>query len=143
VIFHSSGNYCIYFADIVGSTLITVSRINDGKDRAKYYAIFLNYISIAARQFGAKVMKNAGDGLFWYFPQTQDHIKYDVFERVIDCCMTLTKAHTIINNLMLREGLPCIDHRISAYYGRLEVALTKTSVGDDFFGPTMNNVCQD
>lgn len=39
---------------------------------------------------------------------------------------------------MLREGLPCVDYRISADYGRLEVALTKTSVGDDFFGPTMN-----
>lgn len=61
-----------------------------------------------------------------------------MFERAIDCCMTLTKAHTIINNLMLREGLPCVDYRISADYGRLEVALTKTSVGDDFFGPTMN-----
>lgn len=137
VIFHSSGNYCVCFADIAGSTL-TVSRINDGKDRAKFYAIFLNCISAVACQFGAKVIKNAGDGLFWYFPQTQDHIRYDVFERVIDCCMTLTKAHTIINNLMLREGLPCVDYRISADYGRLEVALTKTSVGDDFFGPTMN-----
>ena len=137
VIFHSSGNYCVCFADIAGSTL-TVSRINDEKDRAKYYAIFLNCISAVARQFGAKVIKNAGDGLFWYFPQTQDHIRYDVFERVIDCCMTLTKAHTIINNLMLREGLPRVDYRISADYGRLEVALTKTSVGDDFFGPTMN-----
>ena len=31
-----------------------------------------------------------------------------------------------------------MDYRISADYGRLEVALTKTSVGDDFFGPTMN-----
>ncbi|MDQ3968398.1 MAG: response regulator [Thermoproteota archaeon] len=53
--------------------------------------------------------------------------------------MTLTKAHTIINNLILREGLlPRVDYRVSADYGRLEVALTKTSVGDDFFGPTMN-----
>ena len=38
VIFHSSGNYCICFADIVDSTT-TISKISDGKDRAKYYAI--------------------------------------------------------------------------------------------------------
>jgi two-component system, OmpR family, response regulator ChvI len=137
VIFHSSGNYCVCFADIVGST-ITISKINDGKDRAKYYAIFLNYVSAVARQFGGKIIKNAGDGLFWCFPETQDYTSYQVIERAIDCCMTLTETHTIINNLMLQEGLPCVDYRVSADYGRLEVALTKTSVGDDFFGPTMN-----
>jgi hypothetical protein len=52
--------------------------------------------------------------------------------------MILTEAHAIINNLMLREALPYVDYRVSVDYGRLEVALTKTSVGDDFFGPTMN-----
>jgi hypothetical protein len=41
VIFHSSGNYCVCFADIVDSTTI-ISKISDGKDRAKYYTIFLN-----------------------------------------------------------------------------------------------------
>jgi class 3 adenylate cyclase len=137
VIFHSSGDYCVCFADIAGSTL-TVSRINDGKERAKYYAIFLNCISAVVRQFGAKVIKDIGDDLFWYFPQTQNHVRYDVFERVIDCCMALMKAHTIINNLLLREGLHCVDYRIGADYGRLEVALTKTSVSDDFFVPTMH-----
>jgi CheY-like chemotaxis protein len=139
VIFHSSGNYCVCFADIVDSTA-TVSKIGDGKDRARYYATFLNCVSAVARQFGGKIIKNAGDGLFWYFPQTQDYTSFRVFKEVIDCCMTLTEAHTIINNLMLRRGLPCVDYRVSADYGRLEVALTKTSVGDDFFGPTMN-VC--
>jgi CheY-like chemotaxis protein len=52
--------------------------------------------------------------------------------------MTLTEAHALINNLMLREGIPGVDYRVSVDYGRLEVALTKTSVGNDFFGPTMN-----
>lgn len=137
VIFHSSGNYCVCFADIVGSTT-TISGISDGKDRAKYYAIFLNCISAVARQFGGKIIKNAGDGLFWCFPETQDYTSYQVIERAIDCCMTLTETHTTINNLMLREGLPHVDYRVSADYGRLEVALTKTSVGNDFFGPTMN-----
>lgn len=137
VIFHSSGNYCVCFADIVGST-ITISKISDGKDRAKYYAIFLNCVSAIARQFGGKIIKNAGDGLFWYFPETQDYTNFQPFKKAIDCCITLTEAHTIINNLMLRQGLPYVDYRVSADYGRLEVALTKTSVDDDFFGPTMN-----
>jgi CheY-like chemotaxis protein len=137
VIFHSSGNYCICFADIVGSTT-TISKISNGKDRAKYYSIFLNYISSVARQFGGRIIKNAGDGLFWCFSEPQDYTGFQGFKKVIDCCMTLTEAHAVINNLMLREGLPYVDYRVSADYGRLEVALTKTSVGNDFFGPTMN-----
>lgn len=32
-----------------------------------------------------------------------------------------------INNLLLWEGLPYVDYRISADYGRLEVVLTKTN----------------
>ncbi len=40
VIFHSSGNYCVCFADIAGSTL-TINRINDGKDRANIMSSFL------------------------------------------------------------------------------------------------------
>lgn len=137
VIFHSSGNYCVCFADIVGSTT-TISKISDGKDRAKYYTIFLNCVSSVARQFGGKIIKNAGDGLFWCFSETQDYARFQGFKKVIDCCMTLTEAHPTINSLMLREGLPSVDYRVSADYGRLEVALTKTSVGNDFFGPTMN-----
>jgi two-component system, OmpR family, response regulator ChvI len=137
VIFHSSGNYCVCFADVVGSTT-TISKISDGKDRAKYYTIFLNCVSSVARQFGGKIIKNAGDGLFWCFSETQYSARFQGFKKVIDCCMTLTEAHAIINNLMLREGLPGVDYRVSADYGRLEVALTKTSVGNDFFGPTMN-----
>ncbi len=137
VFFHSSGHYCVCFIDIAGSTQ-AVSRIKEGKDRAKYYSIFLNYISAIAHHSGAKIIKNAGDGLFWYFPKSQDYSEHQVFERVIDCCMTVAKAHTRINDLMSREGLPNVDYRMSADYGRLEIALTKTSVGDDFFGPTMN-----
>jgi len=137
VIFHSSGNYCVCFADIVDSTTI-ISKISDGKDRAKYYTIFLNCVSSVARQFGGKIIKNAGDGLFWCFSETHYSARFQGLKKVIDCCMTLTEAHAIINNLMLREGLPGVDYRVSADYGRLEVALTKTSVGNDFFGPTMN-----
>jgi hypothetical protein len=78
------------------------------------------------------------------FPQTHDHIRYQVFERVIDCCMTLTKARTIINNLRLQERLPSVDYRINAEILETKsVALTKTSVGNDFFGPTMNMSIKD
>jgi hypothetical protein len=58
VIFNSSGNYWYVLQTLQVPHYITVSSINDGKDRAKYYAIFLNYVSAVARQFGAKVIKN-------------------------------------------------------------------------------------
>jgi two-component system, OmpR family, response regulator ChvI len=36
------------------------------------------------------------------------------------------------------EGLPSLSYRISADYGRVEVARSATSQSDDLFGPTMN-----
>jgi hypothetical protein len=58
--------------------------------------------------------------------------------------MTLTKARTIINNLRLQERLPSVDYRINAEILETKsVALTKTSVGNDFFGPTMNMSIKD
>lgn len=51
--------------------------------------------------------------------------------------MTLTKAPTIINNLRLQEWLPRVDYRLMQDW-RLKVTLIKTSVDNDFFGPTLN-----
>ena len=37
----------------------------------KYYALFLNATATIARNFGAKIIKNAGDCLIYYFLKRQ------------------------------------------------------------------------
>jgi CheY-like chemotaxis protein len=49
-------------------------------------------------------------------------------------------ANIGINKELYQEKLPSVSYRISADYGRVEVARSTTSQHDDLFGPTMN-VC--
>jgi two-component system, OmpR family, response regulator ChvI len=49
-------------------------------------------------------------------------------------------ANIIINKELYKEKLPSVSYRISADYGRVELAKSTTSQNEDLFGPTMN-VC--
>lgn len=69
--------------------------------RCKYYAIFLNSMAAIARAFDARIIKNVGDGLIWYFPQTSKANKnVDAFGKVLECCTAAIAAHPIINGMM-------------------------------------------
>jgi CheY-like chemotaxis protein/class 3 adenylate cyclase len=137
VSFHSSGTFCVCFTEIANSSE-TMRKIANGKSKAKYYRIFLYSIAAIARHFDAKIIKSAGDGLVWYFPCTADCKSKDAFKKVLECCITVLRAHTTINKLLERERLPPVDYRISADYGELQVAISKSSNANDLFGPTMN-----
>jgi two-component system, OmpR family, response regulator ChvI len=50
----------------------------------------------------------------------------------------MIEARNTINQKMHEEELPSISYRISAEYGRVEVARSATSQNDDLFGPVMN-----
>jgi class 3 adenylate cyclase len=52
----------------------------------------------------------------------------------------MISAHRAINSKMQAEGLPPLDYRISADYGMVAVAKSKSSQSDDLFGSAMN-VC--
>ena len=65
--------YCVCFVDMVGSTQI-IARIQPADRIGKYYSIFLNAISALAKNFQARVIKNVGDALIFYFPNTSDLI---------------------------------------------------------------------
>jgi two-component system, OmpR family, response regulator ChvI len=52
--------------------------------------------------------------------------------------LTIGEARNTINQKMQEEELPSVSYRISADYGRVEVARSATSQSDDLFGPTMN-----
>ena len=64
-----------------------------------------------------------------------------VFKDVIECGVTMMAANKVINMKLKEEGLPPMHYKISADYGRVEVARSLSSPDtDDLFGSTMN-VC--
>jgi two-component system, OmpR family, response regulator ChvI len=128
---------CVCFVDIVDSTRVT-SSINNPEKVRKYYKIFLNTMAAIARNFGAKIIKNVGDCLILCYPRTSDTSDKSAFNDVLECCITMIEARNTINQKLHEEGLPSLSYRISADYGRVEVARSATSQSDDLFGPTMN-----
>ena len=133
----SNGYYCVCFVDIVNSSQIT-AKIAVGDKIKKYYEIFLNAMAALAKNFGAKVIKNIGDALLFYFPDTSDSENMTAFKEVLECCTAIIAAHEFINIRLESEALPPVSYRISADYGRVEVATTVTSSAEDLFGPTVN-----
>ena len=91
-----------------------------------------------ARNFGAKIIKNVGDCLIFCYPRTSDLSNKSAFNDVLECFITMIEARTTINQKLHEEGLPPLSYRISADYGRVEVARSATSESDDLFGPIMN-----
>ena len=136
----SSQNCCISFIDIVDSTRITTTEINDAEKIRKYYSIFINTMAAIIRDFNATIIKNTGDSLLYYFPKTSNNSADDIsaFKEVFECGLTMIEASPIINTKVQEEGLSSLNYRISANYGRVETARSMTSTSDDLFGPTVS-----
>jgi class 3 adenylate cyclase len=129
-------NYCVCFIDIIGSTKISADLTPSQLSR--YYELFLNAIALIARNFRAKVVKNAGDALIFYFDDTSDPNNVMKFKNVLDCGLTMGMASNTLNAKMLSEKLPPIQYRISADYGEVSVARSLSSQSEDLFGSAMN-----
>ncbi|MFL6430555.1 MAG: hypothetical protein ACJ71X_03725, partial [Nitrososphaeraceae archaeon] len=135
-----SQSYCVCFVSMVDSTETTFA-INDPDKIRRYYSIFINTMAAIARNFDAKVIKNTGTSLVYYFPKTSNSYTLSAFKDVIECGITMMAAHKVINIKLKEEGLPPMHYKISADYGRVEVARSLSSPDtDDLFGSTMN-VC--
>ncbi|HEU4823943.1 MAG TPA: response regulator [Nitrososphaeraceae archaeon] len=131
-----SMNCCIAIVDMINSTNIT-AEIFDRSKIGKYYSLFINTMAILAKNYGAKIIKNAGDSLIFYFPKSSDSNE-PVFSEAFECFTTMILARGIINAKLHSENLPSVNYRISADYGRVEVAASTSSKGEDLFGSTMN-----
>jgi class 3 adenylate cyclase len=135
----SSQNCCISFIDIVDSTRITTTEINDAEKIRKYYSIFINTMAAIIRDFNATIIKNTGDSLLYYFPKTSNSADdISAFKEVFECGLTMIEASPIINTKVEEQGLSSLNYRISADYGRVETARSMTSTNDDLFGPTVS-----
>ena len=132
----NSQNYCICFIDIVDSTRNTV--ILDAEKMKRYYSVFINIMAAIARDFNSVIIKNTGDSLIYYFPETSDSGNMSAFKPVLQCGLTMIAVHPMINTKLNGERLPSLDYRISADYGRADVAQSLTATSEDLFGPTVN-----
>ena len=129
-----SQNYCVCLIDIVNSSGITAG-LSEEQTR-NYYSVFLNSVGTIVKSYGAKVIKTVGDALLYYMPSTRNSEDPYAFDQALDCCFALLNERHTINSIMNLEGMPPLKYRISADYGRVQVA--KTSAADDLFGTTVN-----
>jgi class 3 adenylate cyclase len=135
----SSQNCCISFIDIVDSTKITRTEINDAEKIRRYYSVFINTMAAIIRDFNATIIKNTGDSLLYYFPRTSNSAdNIFAFKEVFECGLTMIEASPIINTKIREGGLAPLNYRISADYGKVEMARSMTSTSDDMFGPTVS-----
>jgi CheY-like chemotaxis protein len=122
---------------MINSTKVT-AEISDPRKIGKYYSIFINTMAILTRNYNAKIIKNAGDALIFYFPETSDSGNETAFKNVLECFTMMIVARNIINAKLQSESLPSVSYRISADYGRVEVATSTSSKSEDLFGSIMN-----
>lgn len=132
-----SESYCVCIIDMVNSTSVT-AKMTKADDIKKYYAIFINTMATIAKNFEGKVTKNSGDSVIYYFPNTCDSGNECAFRNVMECCLTMIAANTVVNDKLFEESLPSMAYRISADYGRVAIAKSITSDSDDLFGTTVN-----
>ncbi len=128
--------YCISMIDIVGSTQITSKLYNSGKIK-KFYTVFINEIADIVKLHGGKILKTVGDGVIFFFPKTSAVDNIDGFRQALECLLNMVSSRHIITAKLHKEFLPDISYRISADYGKLEVA-SEISSSYDLFGPTIN-----
>jgi two-component system, OmpR family, response regulator ChvI len=133
----NSQNYCVCFVDMVDSTSIT-AKISDHHKIRQYYSIFINTMAILVKNYGAKIVKNAGDALIFYFPDSSDSAQEAAFKDILECFTVMILARDIINAKLDAQNLPPVSYRISADYGRVEVATSTSSRTEDLFGSPMN-----
>jgi hypothetical protein len=126
--------------DIVGSTNISASLSE--KKVEDFYSIFINDISNIIKKFDGIVVKNIGDSLLFYFPNTLEKSHKNAyqksFENSIKCGFAIIDNHSIINKKMSKLGLPKLDYKISFSFGGIRIAKILTSAVDDIFGLAVN-----
>jgi len=104
----------------------------------KFYSIFYNTMALIIKNHDGKVIKNVDDGLLFYFPKTVNFLKMSSFQNVLDCGLAMVQACSRINYNLNENRLPSISYKISANYGKVELATSTNSNGVDLFGPTVN-----
>ena len=129
-------NYCVGLVDMVNSTKISAS-ISPARV-SRYYQIFLNSMSRILSRFGGFVIKNVGDCLMYYFPESAKTNSKFGFLSCLEASLAMIESHDLICEHLKNEGLPPVDYRISADYGNVVIMKANTSSSLDMIGPPVN-----
>lgn len=130
-------NFCIGLVDIVNSTT-SITKLRQTQI-GTYYEIFLNSIVKILVRFGGVIIKNIGDCLLFFFPEsTHQNRKYG-FRSCLECALTMTEEHEIIKKELIDVGLPTMNYRISIDYGN--VFVMKSNDGSFDLVGTPVNIC--
>lgn len=131
---NETATFCVGMVDMKSSTKISATL---GIVRSsRYYQIFLNSMSRILAGFDGQVIKNIGDCLLFYFPETSK-IYSDDFINCLDCCLCMRRIRGVINKKLKAEYLPSVNYRISLDYGQVAVMRSEGEVVD-LFGPPVN-----
>ena len=129
-------SYCIGVVDMVGSTKLAASL---GMLRmSKYYQNFLNLMSKIIEVYDGKVIKNVGDCLLFYFPHTRTLQDKSEIRKCIECSFAMIDVHEFLCTRMKKEGLPCVDYRVSIDCGYVIPMRSSDSKAPDMIGPAVN-----
>ena len=131
----NSQNSFIGMVDVVNSTQ-NIAQLSPEKVRT-YYSVFPNTVGYIIENYNAKVVKNLGDGILFYFPNhlTSGTADYD---DTLNCGTKILEATDVINNIFEKNKIPSMSYRVSLDYGPLMIAKYVTSSSRDIFGPTVN-----
>ncbi len=132
----TSQSYCIGLVDIVNSTKI--SAYLTPHKLSKYYEVFLNSMAQIVEKYGGFVIKNIGDSLLFYFPDSSKSSKSYDFKNCLECGLAMIEEHENINKILKKEKLPSLNYRISADYGEVSVMKINGSSNIDVFGTPVN-----
>ncbi|CAD6368415.1 Adenylate cyclase [metagenome] len=128
--------YCVGIVDMVNSTKISAQL---GPIKAsRYYQVFLNSMAKIVSEFTGSVIKNVGDCLVYYFPDSESFNENYNFTRCIECGLAMTRSQKYISKQLVSEGLPGIDFRISSDYGSVLIMKSNVSESLDMIGPPLN-----
>ena len=128
-------SYCVGIVDMVDSTKIS-AEMNE-ISWSKYYGLLLNSMAKIIPRFGGAVIKNQGDSLLYYFPESSNNTKYG-FMSCLECSLAMIEAHDKVCENSKKMGLPCLNYRVSADYGRVVVMNCNSSNSLDLIGPPVN-----
>jgi class 3 adenylate cyclase len=120
--------------DIVHSTETTISLSADNIDA--FYTIFLQEIAKVLHSHKAIPIKNMGDGILFYFPQTEA-LSADDLSEVVACGRALLSSRDAINAKFAEAGLPTISYRVSMSFGPVSAMLDDKKKVSDLFGATV------
>jgi len=133
-------SYCIGIIDMVDSTKLAASL---GMSKmSRYYQNFLNLMSKIIEVYNGRVVKNVGDCLLFYFPETFTTDDKSTITKCIECSLAMIDSHEFLCRYMKKDGLPCINYRISMDFGGVILMKLTGSKSLDMIGPAINMCCK-